>query len=99
MSVLQPAGPALTRLLMILSRLAGHMEEGPDLDLGNYRDLLRFSPRLMKPRALCPFPEPHAHLREREAAPPFVVAFWLFYLYLDSWFTRAAELVENRTCL
>jgi len=34
-SLLQPAGPALTLLLMVLSRLAGHMEEGPDLDLGN----------------------------------------------------------------
>lgn len=29
------ARPALTLLLMVLSRLAGHMEEGPDLDLGN----------------------------------------------------------------
>lgn len=79
MSVLQPAGPALTRLLMILSRLAGHMEEGPDLDLGNYQDLLGFSPRLRELRA---------RLREREAAPPFAVAFWSFYL--DSRFIRTA---------
>lgn len=34
-SVLQPAGPPLTAFPMLLSRLAGHMEEGPDLDLGN----------------------------------------------------------------
>lgn len=34
-SVLQPAGPPLTPFPVLLSRLAGHMEEGPDLDLGN----------------------------------------------------------------
>lgn len=40
-SVLQPPRPALTRLLTLLSPLAGHMEEGPDLDLGKHQVVAR----------------------------------------------------------
>lgn len=66
-SVLQPAGPALTPFPMLLSRLAGHMEEGPDLDLGNSHQTpsrgCGSDISVLVPRAAATAASPHRHFQ------------------------------------
>lgn len=77
-SVLQPAGPPLTPFPMLLSRLAGHMEEGPDLDLGNSHQTpsrgCEMDARVLVPRAAATAASPRCHLQ----------AFWLCPSFLHS---------------